>query len=47
VVIDNGLNLLNASVYIYDVIKGLILIIGVMIDVALFTRTRPVVLGAS
>jgi ribose transport system permease protein len=38
VVIDNGLNLLNASVYIYDVVKGVILIVGVMIDVALFTR---------
>ena len=24
VVIDNGLNLINASVYIYDVVKGVI-----------------------
>jgi ribose transport system permease protein len=40
VVIDNGLNLLNASVYIYDVVKGLILIVGVMIDVNLFNRIK-------
>jgi ribose transport system permease protein len=35
VVIDNGLNLINASVYIYDVVKGVILITAVVIDVAL------------
>jgi ribose transport system permease protein len=40
VVIENGLNLLNASVYIYDVVKGLILIFGVMADVALLGRLR-------
>lgn len=38
VVIDNGLNLLNASVYIYDVVKGVILITAVGIDVALVRR---------
>jgi len=38
VVIDNGLNLINASVYIYDVVKGLILIFGVLADVMLFSR---------
>ncbi len=38
VVIDNGLNLINASVYIYDVVKGVILIIAVVIDVVLLTR---------
>jgi ribose transport system permease protein len=42
VVIDNGLNLINASVYIYDVVKGITLIAGVMIDIALFGRLiRP------
>jgi len=35
VVIDNGLNLVNASVYIYDVVKGAILIIAVVVDVVL------------
>jgi ribose transport system permease protein len=35
VVIDNGLNLINASVYIYDVVKGAILIIAVVVDVML------------
>jgi ribose transport system permease protein len=35
VVIDNGLNLINASVYIYDVVKGVILIFAVVVDVAL------------
>jgi ribose transport system permease protein len=38
VVIDNGLNLINASVYIYDVVKGVILITAVVIDVALLRR---------
>jgi ribose/xylose/arabinose/galactoside ABC-type transport system permease subunit len=38
VVIDNGLNLINASVYIYDVVKGVILIAAVIIDVALLRR---------
>jgi ribose transport system permease protein len=38
VVIDNGLNLINASVYIYDVVKGVILISAVVIDVALLRR---------
>jgi ribose transport system permease protein len=40
VVIDNGLNLINASVYIYDVVKGGILIIAVVIDVALMRRSK-------
>jgi ribose transport system permease protein len=35
VVIDNGLNLIDASIYIYDVVKGVILIAAVVIDVAL------------
>jgi len=38
VVIDNGLNLINASIYIYDVVKGVILITAVVIDVALLRR---------
>ena len=38
VVIDNGLNLINASVYIYDVVKGVILIAAVVIDVSLLRR---------
>jgi ribose transport system permease protein len=38
VVIDNGLNLINASIYIYDVIKGAILIGAVLVDVALAKR---------
>jgi ribose transport system permease protein len=40
VVIDNGLNMINASVYIYDVVKGLILIIAVVTDVVLARRLR-------
>jgi ribose transport system permease protein len=40
VVIDNGLNLINASVYIYDVVKGAILMIAVGIDVVVLTRFR-------
>jgi ribose transport system permease protein len=40
VVIDNGLNLINASVYIYDVVKGGILIVAVVIDVALMRRSK-------
>jgi len=35
VVIDNGLNMMNASVYIYDVVKGVILIFAVVVDVVL------------
>ena len=35
--IDNGLNLINASVYIYDVIRGVILIIAIAMDLG-FTR---------
>jgi ribose transport system permease protein len=38
VVIDNGLNLINASVYIYDVVKGAILVTAVLIDVSLLRR---------
>ncbi len=40
VVIDNGLNLINASVYIYDVVKGVILLIAVVIDVLLLRHVR-------
>lgn len=40
VVIDNGLNLINASVYIYDVVKGGILIIAVVIDVLLMRKFK-------
>jgi ribose transport system permease protein len=39
-VIDNGLNLINASVYIYDVVKGGILILAVVIDVALMRKFK-------
>ena len=38
VVIDNGLNLINASVYIYDVVKGAILIAAVAVDVLMLRR---------
>jgi ribose transport system permease protein len=38
VVINNALNLVNASVYIYDVIKGVILISAVIVDVTIFDR---------
>jgi ribose transport system permease protein len=38
VVIDNGLNLLDASVFVYDVVKGIILIIAVGIDVIVQKR---------
>jgi ribose transport system permease protein len=38
VVIDNGLNLMNASVYIYDVVKGVILISAVIADVTIFEK---------
>lgn len=39
-VIDNGLNLINASVYIYDVVKGGILIVAVVIDVVLMRKFK-------
>jgi ribose transport system permease protein len=38
VVIDNGLNLINASVYIYDVVKGVILIAAVAVDALILRR---------
>ena len=38
VVIDNGLNLINASVYIYDVVKGVILITAVAVDALILRR---------
>ena len=40
VVIDNGLNLLNASVYIYDVVKGAMLISVVLLDAVVFNKDR-------
>jgi ribose transport system permease protein len=40
VVIDNGLNLINASVYVYDVVKGTILIVAVGIDVIVLNRFK-------
>ena len=46
VVIDNGLNLINASVYIYDVIKGAILITSVVIDLALSETSQRMSTGA-
>jgi ribose transport system permease protein len=38
VVIDNGLNLIDASVYIYDVVKGVILIAAVAVDAVILRR---------
>jgi ribose transport system permease protein len=38
VVIDNGLNLVNASVYIYDVVKGVILVAAVAVDALILRR---------
>lgn len=32
ILIDNGLNLLNASPYIYDIVRGLVLLTAVLID---------------
>jgi ribose transport system permease protein len=40
VVIDNGLNLINASVYVYDVVKGVILITAVGIDVVVMNKFK-------
>lgn len=40
VVINNGLNLINASVYIYDVVKGVILLVAVVIDVLLLRHVQ-------
>ncbi|RKF17942.1 ABC transporter permease [Alginatibacterium sediminis] len=38
VLIDNGLNLLNASPYIYDIVKGVVLLAAVIIDKVSFER---------
>ena len=40
VVIDNGLNLINASVYVYDVVKGVILMTAVGIDVLVMKKFK-------
>lgn len=43
VMIDNGLDLLNASVYIYDIVRGAVLVAAVVIDrVSTMRSLRPV-----
>jgi ribose transport system permease protein len=32
VMIDNGLNLINASAYVYDIVRGSVLVGAVLID---------------
>lgn len=44
VLIDNGLNLLNASPYVYDIVKGVVLLIAVIIDKVSVTRQQKSVL---
>jgi ribose transport system permease protein len=44
VLIDNGLNLLNASPYVYDIVKGVVLLIAVIIDKLSVTRQQQSVL---
>ena len=39
-VIDNGLNLANASIYIYDIVRGLVLVLAVVADVLVTRRSR-------
>lgn len=41
IMIDNGLNLVNASVYIYDIAKGLILVASITVDVVVTRLARP------
>jgi len=38
VLIDNGLNLINASPYIYDIVKGVVLLAAVIVDRASIVR---------
>lgn len=40
VLIDNGLNLMNASPYVYDIVKGSVLLIAVVIDKVSVTRQQ-------
>ena len=42
-VIDNGLNLANASIYIYDVVRGLVLVLAVVVDVVVTRRSRAAI----
>jgi ribose transport system permease protein len=39
-VIDNGLNLVNASIYFYDIVRGLVLVLAVLTDVLITRRMR-------
>lgn len=39
-IIDNGLNLMNASIYIYDIVRGFVLVLAVVTDALVTTRTR-------
>ena len=39
-IIDNGLNLMNASIYIYDIVRGLVLVLAVVTDAVVTTRAR-------
>ncbi len=53
VMIDNGLNLIHASAFIYDIVRGAVLIAAVLIDRAAtlelfrnwFTLRNPVMAG--
>ncbi|KAA3661520.1 MAG: hypothetical protein DWQ10_04320, partial [Calditrichaeota bacterium] len=44
VLINNGLNLLNASPYIYDIVRGLVLLTAVIIDRISVARQTKLVL---
>ncbi|GAL27837.1 ribose ABC transport system permease protein RbsC [Vibrio variabilis] len=44
VLIDNGLNLLNASPYVYDIVKGVVLLVAVVIDKLSVMRQQKSVL---
>ncbi|WAJ72008.1 ABC transporter permease [Catenovulum adriaticum] len=41
VLIDNGLNLFNASPYIYDIVRGVVLIIAVFVDRVSVLKSQP------
>ncbi|WP_017446376.1 ABC transporter permease [Gayadomonas joobiniege] len=41
VLIDNGLNLFNASPYIYDIVRGFVLIVAVLVDRVSVIKNQP------
>lgn len=41
VLIDNGLNLFNASPYIYDIVRGVVLIVAVFVDRVSVLNSQP------